>query len=208
MKTAFICFFPVFPTNMGSAEVVRSLFLCWPGQKKIFQISHLNSIKKNNIFSLKIFKEDPILKILSIPIIIYKILKYLGKTKKRLIIIEGPSWIGYSFISLILIKIFSPSTKVIYHSHSIEFEVRKMTSSKFMAFLSKKLEDFVFKKSDLSTSVSKLEISKIKKLYNTNCINLKNGVSRKILKFKKKNFIILNILFIADHISIYQTKML
>ena len=34
MKTAFLCFFPVFPTNMGSAEVIRSLFLCWPGKKK------------------------------------------------------------------------------------------------------------------------------------------------------------------------------
>ena len=45
MKTAFICFFPVFPTNMGSAEVIRSLFLCWPGKKKIFQISHINNKK-------------------------------------------------------------------------------------------------------------------------------------------------------------------
>ena len=107
-------------------------------------------------------------------------LNYLGKAETKLVIIEGPSWIGYSFISLVLIKIFSPSTKVIYHSHSIEFEVRKMMSSKFMAFLSKKLEWFVFNKSDLSTSVSKLEINKIKKLYNVSCVNLKNGVSRKL----------------------------
>jgi len=187
MKTAFICFFPVFPTNMGSAEVIRSLFLCWPGRKKLFQISHLNSKNKSNICSIKIFKEKPILKILSIPYLIYKALKYLGKNDKRLIIIEGPSWIGYSFLSLILIKIFSPSTKVIYHSHSIEFEVRKMTSTKLMALFSKMLENFVFNNSNLSTSVSKIEINKIKKLYKVKCINLKNGVSKKVLKFKKKS---------------------
>ncbi len=187
MKTAFICFFPVFPTNMGSAEVIRSLFLCWPGQKKLFQISHLNNNNnKNNLYSIKIFKEKPILKILCIPFLIYKILKYLGNSKERLLIIEGPSWIGYSFISLMIIKIFSPSTKVIYHSHSIEFEVRKMMSSNFMAYFSKKLENFVFNNSDLSTSVSKVEIDKIKKLYDVKCINLKNGISKKILKFKKK----------------------
>ena len=189
MKTAFICFFPVFPTTMGSAEVIRSLFLCWPGQKKLFQISHLNAKKKNNLLSIKILKEKPILKILCIPFLIYKTLKYLGKTKKKLIIIEGPSWIGYSFISLIIVKIFSPTTKVIYHSHSIEFEVRKMTSSKLMAFFSKKLEEFVFHNSDLSTSVSKIEINKIKKLYNVKCINLNNGVSKKILKFKKRKIL-------------------
>ena len=186
MKTAFICFFPVFPTNMGSAEVVRSLFLCWPGQKKLFQISHLNNKNKNNLYSINIIKEKPIFKILCIPFLIYKTLKYLGKKDKRLIVIEGPSWIGYSFLSLILIKIFSPSTKVIYHSHSIEFEVRKMTSSKLMALFSKKLEGFVFNNSNLSTSVSEIEINKIKKLYNVKCVNLKNGVSKKVLKFKKK----------------------
>ena len=186
MKTAFICFFPVFPTNMGSAEVIRSLFLCWPGQKKLFQISHLNYNNKNSVFSIKIFKEKPILKILCIPFLIYKILKYLGQTKKRLLVIEGPSWIGYSFITLILTKIFSPSTKVMYHSHSIEYEVRKMMSSKLMAIFSRKLENFVFNNSNLSTSVSKIEINKIKKLYGIKCINLKNGVSEKVLNFKKK----------------------
>ena len=187
MKTAFICFFPVFPTNMGSAEVIRSLFLCWPGQKKLFQLSHLNNnVHKKNLFSFRIFKEKPILKILCIPFLIYKIIKYLGKTQKRLVVIEGPSWIGYSFISLVLFKIFSPSTKVIYHSHSIEYEVRKMMSSYFVAYFSKKLENYVFNNSDLSTSVSEIEINKIKKLYKVKCINLKNGVSEKILKFKKK----------------------
>ncbi len=187
MKTAFLCFFPVFPTNMGSAEVIRSLFLCWPGNKKLFQISHLNNRNnKNNLYSVNIFKEKPILKILCIPFLIYKVLKYLGKAEKKIIIIEGPSWIGYSFLSLILVKLLSPSTKVIYHSHSIEFEVRKMMSSNFIAYFSKKLENYVFNNADLSTSVSNIEINKIKKLYKVRCINLKNGVSEKILKFKKK----------------------
>jgi len=67
MKTAFICFFPVYPTNMGSAEVIRSLFLCWPGRKKIFQISHLSKQKNSNLYSLKIIKENPFLKLLCIP---------------------------------------------------------------------------------------------------------------------------------------------
>lgn len=186
MKTAFICFFPVFPTNMGSAEVIRSLFLCWPGKKKVFQISHINNKKNSNLYSLKIFKENSILKLLVIPILVYRVLKYLYSSKKKIIIIEGPSWIGYSFFSLILIRIFSPNTKIIYHSHSIEYEVRKMTSSKFITYMSKLFENYVFNKSDISTSVSKIEMNKIQKLYNTNCIKLNNGISEKVLKFKKK----------------------
>ena len=85
------------------------------------------------------------------------------KTKKKVIIIEGPSWIGYSFLSIIIIKIFSPKTKMIYHSHSIEYEVRKMTSSSFIIYLTKILEKFVFKHVDLATSVSQIENIKSEK---------------------------------------------
>ena len=186
MKTAFLCFFPVIPTNMGSAEVIRSLFLAWPGDKKIFQISHLKINQKKNLKSIFILYEKPILKLICIPIIIFKILNYLKGSDKKLVVIEGPSWIGYSFLSLILIKLFSPKTKVIYHSHSIEYEVRKMMSSHLIAIFSKLLEKFVFKYSDLSTSVSKIEINKINKLYKVKCVELRNGVSKKIIKFKKK----------------------
>ena len=118
---------------MGSAEVIRSLFLAWPGDKKIFQISHLKINQKKNLKSIFILYEKPILKLICIPIIIFKILNYLKGSDKKLVVIEGPSWIGYSFLSLILIKLFSPKTKVIYHSHSIEYEVRKMMSSHLIA---------------------------------------------------------------------------
>lgn len=186
MKTAFLCFFPVYPTNMGSAEVIRSLFLCWPGQKKLFQISHLDSKDKKKIKSIKILFEKPILKLFKIPFLIYHSLNYLRNAKNKIVVIEGPSWIGYSFLSLIFIKIFSPRTKVIYHSHSIEYEVRKMNSSYLICFLTKILEKYVFRNADLSTSVSMIEKRKISKAYNCNTINLNNGVSKKVLKFKKK----------------------
>ncbi len=186
MKTAFICFFPVFPTNMGSAEVIRSLFICWPNEKKIFQISHVNKKKYKNTETLFINKEKPLSKIFMIPLLILKVLKFLKNSKEKLVIIEGPSWVGYSFLSLILIKIFSPSTKVLYHSHSIEYEVRKMTSNKIIIFVTRILEYFVFKYSDLATSVSNIERQKIKKLYNVKCIRLNNGISKKVIKFDKK----------------------
>ena len=189
MKTAFLCFFPVYPTNMGSAEVIRSLFLSWPGQRKLFQISHLKSKDNKNLKSIKIFIEKPILKIINIPLLIISALNYLKGERKKIIVIEGPSWIGYSFLSIILIKLFSSKTKIIYHSHSIEYEVRKMTSSNFIVFLTKILERYVFNNVDLATSVSQVEKNKIKKIYNCKTVNLNNGISKKILKFKKNKIL-------------------
>ena len=118
-------------------------------------------------------------KIIVLPILIFKCLKYLKNSKKKLVIIEGPSWIGYSFISLIALKLLSPKIKIIYHSHSIEYEVRKMVAYQFYYQYNKKLERFVFKNSNISTSVSSIERKKIKKLYGVKCLILKNGISKK-----------------------------
>ena len=186
MRTAFVCFFPVIPTNMGSAEVIRSFFLCWPGNRKLFQITHLKDKDDTFTRSFRIFTEKPILKILILPFLLISVLRYLKNSKKSIVIIEGPSWIGYSFISLIIIKIFSPNTKIIYHSHSIEYEVRKMTSSNIIVFITKILERIVYKYSDVATSVSNIEKKKLKKLYNIHTINLNNCISKKRIKFPKK----------------------
>jgi hypothetical protein len=43
-KTAFVAFYAVYPSRMGSSEVSSSFFESWIGKKRIFQISHL---KKN-----------------------------------------------------------------------------------------------------------------------------------------------------------------
>ena len=125
MKTAFICFFQ-YSQQIWDLQVIRSMFLCWPGEKKIFQISHLNHTKNSNLYS-KIFTESPVLKLISIPYCIqnYKIFK---KSKNKIIVIEGPSWIGYSFVSLILIRIFLQKPNYLSLTQ-YRYEVRKMTSS-------------------------------------------------------------------------------
>lgn len=187
MRTAFICFFPVYPTNMGSAEVIRSLFINWPKEKKLFQISHLNKINIKNVSTLKIIFENSLLKILKIPYLMICVINYLRYSKKKIAIIEGPSWIGYSLFAILILKVLSPSTIIIYHSHSIEYEVRKINSSKIIVFFTKIFENLVFSLSNIKTSVSKIEQKKIKQLYNINTVLLYNGVSKKRLNYKKKN---------------------
>ena len=62
-KTAFVAFYTVYPSNMGSSEVSSSFFETWSGDKKIFQISHLKKINNKKIFTCFIKKENPFYKI-------------------------------------------------------------------------------------------------------------------------------------------------
>tara|TARA_Y100000768_G_scaffold366120_1_gene328009 strand:+ start:126 stop:1208 length:1083 start_codon:yes stop_codon:yes gene_type:complete len=192
-KTAFVTFFPIQPNTMGSSTVVNSRFDCWPHEKKIFQISHLKKINNKKIETIFINNESPINKIFKLPEVIFKINRYFNNTKKKLIIIEGASWIFYSFIIIFFFKFFQPKVKIIYISHSIESEIRKKYSNIFIYFLTKFLERLVFRYADLSTSVSLKERKKIKSLYNRNTILLPNGITlneKKMVKKNQNNYII------------------
>ena len=192
-KTAFVTFFPVIPDNMGSSAVINSRFKNWPYVKKLFQISHIKEINNNKINTVFIKKESPINKIIKLPELIFKIFQFLKKSKNNLIIIEGASWIFYSFIVLFSFKILLPNSKIIYFSHSIESEIRKKYSSVLIYHLTKFLEKLVFKYSLISTSVSKIEQKKIIKLYNHKTILYPNALTlnRKIKKqILLKNYII------------------
>ena len=176
-KTAFITFFPAVPDNMGSSTVVNSRFKSWPSQKKLFQLSHIKKINNKNIKTIFIRKEKPLNKILSLPKLICSVFLYLKNSKKKIIIIEGASWVFYSFIVFFSIKLFFFKSKIIYISHSIESEIRKKFSNIFIYLLTKYLERLMFKCADIATTVSKQEKSKIKKLYNVNTILYPNAIN-------------------------------
>ena len=192
-KTAFVSFFSIFPDTNGSASMTNNRFNNWPKEKKLFQLSHLKGKNTKNICSIYIGKETPLKKIINLPKIIFKIYDYLKNVKKRVIIFEGSSWIFYTFVTLFSLRILLPKSKIIYISHNVEAEIRKEFSNKFIFILTKILEKYVFKYSNLSTVVSQKDKNKIKKLYKLNTIIYPNAISLKfnINKNKiKKNYII------------------
>ena len=176
-KFAFIAFFPVLPNSSGSSEVSYAFFKYWPNKnKKFFFISHLKRINNKNIQTIHIPKEIVFFKILSLIKISLKTFSYLKKSKEPFLIIEGPSWILYSYIVIRIIKFLLPKTKIIYHSHSIEYEIRKKFSNFLIAKITFILEKFVLSLSDLKTSVSLSEQNKFKKYYGIKTVLLPNGV--------------------------------
>jgi glycosyltransferase involved in cell wall biosynthesis len=185
-KTAFVAFYAVYPSRMGSSEVSSSFFESWIGKKRIFQISHLKKINNKKIHTNFITKETPINKILKIIPLAIKIKKYLSNSKKSNVIIEGPSWIGYTFIFYIILKAMLPNTFFIYHSHSVEYEIRKKNSNFFISLISKIMEHYIFNNVRLATTVSMKEYKKIKHLYKKKTIILPNGINLKKLKYNGK----------------------
>jgi glycosyltransferase involved in cell wall biosynthesis len=189
-KFAFVAFYPVLPNTSGSSEVSGSFFKYWPNNnKKFFFITHLKNDNKNKKFQPTIiFKENPYFKVISLIHLCFGIIKFLRKAKQPYLIIEGPSWILYSYITITIIKFFIPNIKIIYHSHSIEYEIRKKFNNKIISFLTYFLEKKVFTLSNFSTTVSENECKKIFSLYKRKTIIFQNGIDLNYLKkIPKKN---------------------
>jgi hypothetical protein len=194
MKTAVVSFFDTYPAKSGSGVVCYDFYKSWPSKKKkLFQMSD-RQIDIKNIKNIKLFRNKAIFKILSLPNLLLNLIKYFNFSKKNILIVEGPSWVFYSFVVITFFKIFFKNTLIIYRSHSIEYEIRKKNSNKLIALISKICENIVYKYSHISTSVSDLEKNKIFKYYKVKTtlfpnsirvINLKKIKEKKILVPKK-----------------------
>ena len=134
-KTAFVSFFSIIPDTSGSASMTNNRFKNWPYEKKLFQLSQFKKKNTKKICSVFIRKETPLNKIIKLPVIIFKVYDYLKSAKDKIIIIEGSSWIFYTFVVLFALKILLPKSKIIYISHNVESEIRREFSNKFIYLL-------------------------------------------------------------------------
>jgi len=187
MKTAVVAFFDVYPPKSGSSVVIYDFFNSWPNsQKCLFQMSQ-NNVYKKNIISIKIIKNKPIFKIISLCLVIFRLINYFSGSKKKILIIEGASWIFYSYVVIFFLKRLFSDITIIYRSHNIEYEIRKKNSSFFISFITKYFEKKVFKISDVATSVSKLEQKKIHQYYGVSAKLFPNSIRVKdFIKLKEK----------------------
>jgi hypothetical protein len=183
-KTALVGFYQITNSFNGASEVSQSLFECIRTKKKLFEIKNPSLLKNENKFSDLI--NSYFIKPFKIFLLCFDVKKYFHNNKKNFLIVEGASWIGFSFIFILITKFLNPNIKIMYHGHNVEYEIRKMKNGLFIQLATKYLEKKVFEISDYATTVSNHDNRVIKKLYNINSNIFFNGVSKKRLRVSKK----------------------
>ena len=181
-RTIFIAFYKIYPSYTGASEVSNNFFKYWPTQKKFFYF-HYNIKNKKNYFVINFL--NFFLKLL-FSFLIFLVIKFKEiKKKKNLIIIEGASWIFFSYIFYLLCKIFLKNTKIIYHAHNVETEVRYYKNNIFINFITKIMEKEIVHNT-ISTVVSSNDQKKMYKYYKIKPYVLMNGINHDIIIEKKK----------------------
>jgi len=182
-KIAVVGFYQINDSYNGASEVSLSLYDSLNCKKKLFDLKNPELLDSNPFF---IFFYSYLIKPLRILFQVKKVLNFLNKSKKKIIIIEGASWIGYSYIFIKIIKFLVKDIKIIYHAHNIEYEIRKLKNSYLIQLLTYIFEKKVLNLSDYSTSVSKIDQKKNLLLYKKKTLLFYNGISKKRLRSSKK----------------------
>jgi len=183
---ALISFYQASKGGHGAAEVTLSLFESLKLKKKLFEI------KKNFFFNFLdrhgINYFESLYKLFYLIPLYLKVRKFFLKFEKKIIIIEGASWIGYSYIFTKIIKLFHKNITIIYHAHNIEYALRKNKKSNFfILLLTKILEKKVYNLVNYGTAVSDTDRAILNKLYNVKSLIFNNGINKRRLKYKKFN---------------------
>ena len=198
-QVALIAFFEISNPTSGASIVSNSIYESLDTkQKKIFEIKdcHHNLILNFKIFNF-LYKVFYILKN------IFLIKTYFKKTTQKFIIIEGASWIGYSYFFIILMKFIFKDIKYIYHSHNVEYEIRQKKNNIIIQKISFLLEKQVLKISDYNTAVSSDDYLKFLRLYKIKTYILDNGINiKKYCKINRKyNSEVKNFIFFPGNYS-------
>lgn len=204
-KTALVGFYQITNSYNGASEVSQSLYECIRTKKKLFEIKNPTFFKKES--QITNFINSYFIKPFKIILLCFKVKDFFGDNKKKFLIIEGASWIGFSFLFIVISKYLISHVKIMYHGHNIEYEIRKMKNSKIIQLITKHLEKKVFSMCDYATTVSNHDKSVIKKLYKTNSIVFFNGVSKKRLHISKKKIYEKNYLIFSGNYYFKPNKM-
>ena len=199
-----ISFFRVTNPYSGASEISYNFFKSIPiKDKKLIQFSEI----KQNVKNVKTIKvNSKISKFLKLKELVNFTLNYCKTKQNPIIIIEGASWVGYSFLFYYFIKKKITNAKFIYHSHNIEYLLRKQKNNFIISLLTKYFENYICKSFDIFTSVSNFDKKKIKRIYNINSEIFLNGINIPKIKSKKEKKFKFKYIFFCGSIEYMPNK--
>ena len=170
-----INFFRVTEPYSGASEVSFNFFKNIKTNNKIlFQFSDLK--KKHKKVKSIIIKNTKFQKFFHLRKIAKAVLNYAKNKKNVVIVFEGASWIGYTYVVYKILKKKLNDAKYIYHSHNVEYLLRKQKNNFLVTYFTKIFEKYIGYNFDLFTAVSKEDQKKFKDIYNIKTVILKNGI--------------------------------
>ncbi len=180
MKTAMIALYEVFPPASGAASVSYHLARHLPGEVVLIQMTHRTSLTGSpgeiRTVDLPYSSDRHLRKVLSIFRRLPAIVRAVRSERPDAVVIEGASWAAYLLLVFASLRIAGVRSPIVYHSHNVEYLLRKGRNGPFVSRLTRWAEKTIGRRSDLVTAVSVADARAFKGLYGWAPVIVPNGV--------------------------------
>jgi glycosyltransferase involved in cell wall biosynthesis len=179
VKSAIIAFYEVYPPISGAAVVSFNVAKFLSGEKLLIQVgSRPWTTEVHGVRTVTIpgAAESRIGKITGLAGRIRMIVAKVAGLRPDFVMLEGASWAMYHWMLLRSIRRVAPKVPVIYHSHNVEYPLRRARNGRAVAAITRWAEGQLIAGCDLATAVSEVDRGHFRALYNADTALLPNGV--------------------------------
>lgn len=179
-RVAIISFYEAYPPASGAASVSYNLAKFVSGSSVLVQVGRHDerfvTADGVSVVTLAGASESRRERLVRLPEFINRMLAEIRRAEPDVIILEGASWAVYHWMLLRRVRRAIPQTKLVYHSHNVEYLLRSMRNGRAVALLTRLAERRIVRDADLVTAVSEVDQSHFARLYGIKPILLPNGV--------------------------------
>ncbi len=182
-RVAIIAFYEAYPPASGAASVSYNLAKFLSGSSVLVQLGRHDgrfvTADGVEVVTLAGASESRPKRLVRLRGFVSRMVAEIRRAAPDVVILEGASWAFYHWMLLRQIRRAIPQTKVVYHSHNVEYLLRSMRNGRVVALLTRLAERRVVRDADLVTAVSQVDQSHFTRLYGVTPILLPNGVDTK-----------------------------
>jgi glycosyltransferase involved in cell wall biosynthesis len=174
------CFYESYPPASGAASVSYNLAKFSSGSRVLLQLGsreeRLVTTDNVQIVTLAGASQSRRERLARLPGFVNRMVAEIRRAEPEVAILEGASWALYHWMLLQRIRRAIPKTKIIYHSHNVEYLLRSQRHSRTVATLTRWAEGRLIKNTHMATAVSEVDQNHFARLYGVRPILLPNGV--------------------------------
>lgn len=115
-------------------------------------------------------------RLLAFPRILRSMLDEIQSCAPQIVVVEGASWAYYSWRLIRALGQLDPRPRILYHSHNVEYLLRKPRSGPLVRWLTKRAEGRILHVVDGAYAVSEREVEQFEELYGVRPKLWPNGI--------------------------------
>ena len=175
-----IALYEVYPPVSGAASVSYHLARNLPGETVLIQLTrrtgHPDPPPDIRTIGFRYASDRHLSKLLSVGRRLPAIARAVKAERPDAVILEGASWAVYLLMVLSTLRMAGVRVPIVYHSHNVEYVLRKERNGPVIARLTRWAEGHLCRRSDLASAVSAPDARTLEALYGLAPVLLPNGV--------------------------------